>query len=253
MIVAVANQKGGVGKTTSTACLGGLLAERCRCLLVDLDPQGNLTTASAIQAAGEATMYHVLTEKATAKETIQTPAIGPDILPADINLARAETELLSVVGNFYILKERLETLREFYDCILIDCPPSLGLLTLNGLTAADAVLIPVQCQFFALKGLSALMDTIASVRKRLNSQLSILGVLPTMAERTVMTQDVIHALKTSLEGVRIFPEVVKSIRFSESNLAGQPIHLYAADKPELGYPYQAVRDAILMTSRSEEI
>ena len=127
---------------------------------------------------------------------------------------------------------------------MIDCPPSLGLLTINGLTAADAVLIPVQCQFFALKGLAALLETIQSVQKRLNPDLKILGVLPTMAEmQTVMTQDVLASLKKRLQNIHVFEPVPKSVKFAESNLAGEPINIYSGDK-KLVQPYQAIADLI---------
>ncbi len=165
---------------------------------------------------------------------------GVHLLPADITLARGETELLSKVGNFYILKERLEPVRQKFRHVLIDCPPSLGLLTINGLAAADQVLIPVQCQFFALKGLESLRETIQSVQRRLNPNLKILGVLPTMAEsKTVMTQDVLSALQKRLGDIKIFDPVPKSIKFAESNLAGEPIHQYAGYS-KLVQPYEAI-------------
>ena len=154
MIIAIANQKGGVAKTTSTLSLGGLLSKSCSCLVVDLDPQGNLTTGLGVQLADDQlSAYEVITEKATASEVIITTPYGFDLLPADITLAKGETEIITKVGNFMILKEQLTAISEKYQHILIDCPPSLGLLTVNALSAADKVLIPVQCQFFALKGL----------------------------------------------------------------------------------------------------
>lgn len=139
---------------------------------------------------------------------------------------------------------------EKYQHILIDCPPSLGLLTINALAAADSVLIPVQCQFFALKGLAALLETVASVQKRLNPQLKILGVLPTMAENTVMTGDVLDSLKKRLQDIHIFEPVPKSIKFAESNLAGEPIHLYTSDK-KLVQPYQAIAKLIQQANKSK--
>jgi len=159
-------------------------------------------------------------------------------------LAKGEPEILSKVGNFGLLKEYIAPIAHQFDHILIDCPPSLGLLTINGLTAADAVLIPVQCQFFALKGLAALLETIQSVQKRLNPELKILGVLPTMAEmQTVMTQDVLASLKKRLQNINVFEPVPKSVKFAESNLAGEPINVYANDK-KLVQPYQAIADFI---------
>ncbi|MGI2906818.1 ParA family protein [Tolypothrix sp. VBCCA 56010] len=244
MIIALANQKGGVAKTTSTICLGGILAQKSTVLAIDLDPQGNLTTGLGVEVADDQiSCYDVITEQAEVIDAVVTTKFGLSLLPADINLAKGETEILTRVGNFYILKEKLAPVLNQYQHILIDCPPSLGLLTVNALAAADAVLIPVQCQFFALKGLAALLSTVASVQKRLNSQLRILGVLPTMAENTVMTQDVLDSLKKRLQDIRIFDPVPKSIKFSESNLAGEPIHIYTNDK-KLVQPYKAIANLI---------
>jgi chromosome partitioning protein len=241
MIVALANQKGGVAKTTTTIGLGGLLAAQGATLAIDLDPQGNLTTGLGIELADtQLTMYEVITERHPASEVIISTKSGVDLIPADINLAKGEPEILSKVGNFYLLRDALEQVQDKYQHILIDCPPSLGLLTINALTTADVVLIPVQCQFFALKGLAALLETIQSVKKRLNPNLKILGILPTMAEKnTVMTQDIIASLTTKLEDIHIFEPVPKSVKFSESNVAGLPIHLYTQDS-KLIDPYLAI-------------
>jgi chromosome partitioning protein len=240
MIIAIANQKGGVAKTTTTICLGGLLAIESRTLAIDLDPQGNMTTGLKIQVTTEPTSYEVITERISIKDAIVSTVAKIDLIPADINLAKGEPEIISKVGNFYLLRDAIETVKTEYSHILIDCPPSLGLLTINALSAADLVLIPVQCQFFALKGLAALLETIGSVQKRLNPDLKILGVLPTMAEKnTVMTQDIIAALTTDLGDVRIFDPIPKSVKFSESNVAGLPIHLYTQD-PKLIEPYLAI-------------
>ncbi len=244
MIIAVANQKGGVAKTTSTICLGGLLIEHQPCLVIDLDPQGNLTTGLGIEVNDDQlSCYDVITEQALVSNAIVTTKSGLNLLPADITLAKGETEILTKVGNFYILKERLEPIQSQFASILIDCPPSLGLLTVNALAAADVVLIPVQCQFFALKGLASLLETIGSVQKRLNRNLQILGVLPTMAENTVMTRDVLTSLQKRLPSTTIFDPVPKSIKFSESNLAGEPIHLYANEN-KLIQPYKAIANEI---------
>jgi chromosome partitioning protein len=240
MIIALANQKGGVAKTTSTICLSGLLAEKSTLLAIDLDPQGNLTTGLGVELVdNQISCYDVITEQAEVMEAVVSTKSKINLLPADINLAKGETEILLKVGNFYILKERLEPVVKEFNHILIDCPPSLGLLTINALSAADVILIPVQCQFFALKGLAALLETVASVRKRLNPNLQILGVLPTMSENTIMTQDVLVSLKKRLQDIHVFDPVPKSIKFSESNLAGEPIHIYAKDS-KLVQPYRAI-------------
>lgn len=245
MIIALCNQKGGVSKTTSTLCLGGLLAESSPVLLIDLDPQGNLTTGlGVIVEDDQLTSYDVITEQCSITEAIvNTNFENLDILPADIMLAKGETEILGTVGNFYLLKEQLEPVVEKYDQILIDCPPSLGLLTLNALATANQILIPVQCQFFALKGLAALLDTIESVKKRLNPDIEILGILPTMFEQTVMSRDVITSLEKRFDQSMVFPAVPKSIRFAEANLAGEPIHIYANER-KLIYPYQQIIKAM---------
>lgn len=246
MLIAIANQKGGVAKTTTTICLGGLLTATGATLALDLDPQGNLTTGLGVEIAdNQPTAYEVITERTRIGAAIVGTKSGLDLIPADINLAKGEPEILAKVGNFYLLRDALEEVRGQYGQILIDCPPSLGLLTINALSAADVVLIPVQCQFFALKGLAALLETIASVKKRLNPDLKILGVLPTMAEKnTVMTQDVIAALHTQLPNLQIFDPVPKSVKFPESNVAGLPIHLYTQDA-KLIEPYQAVVNLLI--------
>lgn len=241
MIIAVCNQKGGVAKTTSTLCLGGLLAEFKKVLLIDLDPQGNLSTGLGIEVKdNQLSTYEVITEQCEITEAIaKTRWANLDILPADITLAKGETEILSKVGNFYLLREQIAPVLNQYDHILIDCPPSLGLLTLNALAVADHVLVPVQCQFFALKGLAALLETIDSVKKRLNPEIKLLGILPTMLEQTVMSRDVIASLEKRFEKSMVFPAVPKSIRFAEANLAGEPIHIYANDR-KLTHPYLTV-------------
>jgi chromosome partitioning protein len=241
MIIAIANQKGGVAKTTSTICLGGLLAQKGNVLAIDLDPQGNLTTGLGVEIVDtQITSYEVITELTPMADAIVQTKSGLMLLPTDISLAKGETEIMSKVGNFYLLKEALDPVKDDFEHILIDCPPSLGLLTINALSTADVVLIPVQCQFFALKGLAALLETIQSVQKRLNPSLRILGVLPTMAEmNTLMSQDILASLKKRFQDVPVFDPVPKSVKFAESNLAGEPIHIYAGDE-KLVQPYRQI-------------
>jgi len=231
MFLAIANHKGGVGKTTATLALGGLLSELGACLVVDLDPQGNLTTGLGVELGSDQPgAYQWLTGQVTTAQVIQKTASGIHLLPADGNLSRAEMELLQKSGAFYTLRDRLADCRGQFRYVLMDCPPSRGLLTVNALAAADYVLIPVQCQFFALKGLSALLETVDHVQRRLNPKLHILGVLPTMAEmQTIMTQDVLNALKAQ-QNFPIFKPLPKSVKFPESNLAGEPIHRYTNDR-----------------------
>ncbi|WAS04470.1 AAA family ATPase [Gloeomargaritales cyanobacterium VI4D9] len=227
MFLAIANHKGGVGKTTATLALGGLLSELGTCLVVDLDPQGNLTTGLGVELGSDQPgAYQWLTGQVTTAQVIQKTASGLYLLPADGNLSRAEMELLQKSGAFYTLRDRLAGCRGQFRYVLMDCPPSRGLLTINALAAADYVLIPVQCQFFALKGLSALLETVDHVQRRLNPKLHILGVLPTMAEmQTIMTQDVLNALNAQ-KNFPVFKPLPKSVKFPESNLAGEPIHRY---------------------------
>jgi chromosome partitioning protein len=241
MIIAIANQKGGVAKTTSTICLGGLLAQKGNVLAIDLDPQGNLTTGLGVEIVDtQITSYEVITELTPIADAIVQTKSGLMLLPTDISLAKGETEIMSKVGNFYLLKEALDPVKDNFEHVLIDCPPSLGLLTINALSTADVVLIPVQCQFFALKGLAALLETIQSVQKRLNPSLRILGVLPTMAEmNTLMSQDILASLKKRFQDVPVFDPVPKSVKFAESNLAGEPIHIYAGDE-KLVQPYRQI-------------
>lgn len=243
MIVAIANQKGGVAKTTSTIALGGLLAEEGSCLVVDFDPQGNLSTGLGVKIQkGQLTAYEVLTDELQgAEEAIVKANCGVSLIPADISLAKGEKEILSEIGNTGLLKRKLSSLKEQFDHILIDCPPSLGLLTINALAASDTVLIPVQCQFFALEGLRQLLETIKGIRTReVNPHLQILGVLPTMAEKnTVTTQDALATLNTKFSGLKVFEPVPKSVQFAESNLAREPIHSYAKDR-RLIEPYKAI-------------
>lgn len=241
MITAIANQKGGVAKTTSTLALGGLLAEEGSCLVIDLDPQGNLTTGLGIELAeSQPTVYEVLTRGIAAKEAIVSTPFDLSLLPATTTLAQAEKDLLTPAEQFFILKEKLKPLRRSFDYILIDCPPSMGMLTANALCAANALLIPVQCQVFALKGVEGLMKTVNEIKSNLNPKLKVLGILPTMAEtNTLITQEVLKTLKQQLDGITVFEPVPKSVKFPESNLAGRPIHRYA-NEWKLVQPYRQV-------------
>ena len=241
MIVAISNQKGGVGKTTSALCLAALLAEKAPTLAVDLDPQGNLTTCLGVEVSSEHVIsYDVLVGKSTLEETVVEIEKGFDLLPTNLTLAKAERDLAGEFGAHSILKEKLEDVADRYKHIVIDCPPSLSLLTFSALCAADSVLVPVQCQFLALQAVQQLFETIESVRKRANPVLTILGVLPTMADRTLMSKDVISVLEEDLEGVEIFRPVPKSVKFAEMTVAKQPIHKYAPDSRELIQPYRDI-------------
>lgn len=253
MITAIANQKGGVAKTTSTIALAGLLAhQESSCLAVDLDPQGNLTTGLGIEVSeGQLTTYEVFTEQASVLEAAIETQYGISLLPTDISLAKVEKELMDQEGRFYRLKQQLEAVKDQFEYVLIDCPPSMGLLTINAMAAADTLLVPVQCQFFALKGLEAVLQTIQTVKEKLNPNLKVLGILPTMAEKnTVITQDILKTLRSQLDGIKVFDPVPKSVKFAESNLAGEPIHVYSGEW-RLVQPYREVVREIMMYEEEE--
>jgi len=228
-VVAVANQKGGVGKTTTTISLGATLAayER-KTLLVDLDPQSNCTSGLGIEPAeGEITSYEVLTSEVSLADAVRaTDFPHLSLIPATPDLAGAEVELVGMVGREFRLREALTGVfdRQF---VLVDCPPSLGLLTLNALAAADALLIPIQCEYFALEGVSELMRTVEQVRRYLNPGLAIDGVLLTMYdERTNLAQQVADEVRTVF-GALVFDAVVpRNIRLAEAPSFGRPIHAY---------------------------
>ncbi|MEA4897807.1 ParA family protein [Bacillota bacterium Meth-B3] len=233
-IVAVTNQKGGVGKTTTTVNLSACLAEAGkRVLLVDADPQGNASSGLGRPGDPGKTLYQVLIEGLEAREAIVATATpGLFLLPASIEMAGAEIELVSMPGREAMLKRALESIRSDYDYLLIDCPPSLGLLTLNALTAADSVLVPIQCEYYALEGVGQLMNTLNLVRKRLNPELMVEGVLLTMLDgRTNLGLQVVDEVKKHFRD-RVFSTIVpRNVRLGEAPSHGLPIHLYDARCP----------------------
>jgi chromosome partitioning protein len=227
-VVVFANQKGGVGKTTTAVNLGAYLALAGRTvLLVDFDPQGNLSSSVGHRNA-EAGMYEVLMGEIDPKSVIGSTDIpGLDILPSTIDLSGATVELVEADRREYFLKSALDPLRDSYDYLLIDSPPSLGLLTINGLAAADKVLIPLQCEYFALEGLTQLLQSIEKIQRSVNQGLEILGIVFTMYDsRTRLAQDVVQEVVTYF-GRRVFRTIIpRNVRLSEAPSHGVPIHAY---------------------------
>ncbi len=227
-IAAVCNQKGGVGKTTTAISLGAALAEYGRrVLLVDFDPQGALSVGLGIQPHElDATVYNLLMERGiTAPEVvIKTRVDGMDLLPSNIDLSGAEVQLVHEVGREFVLGRVLQPLIPEYDVILIDCQPSLGLLTVNALACADGVIVPLECEYFALRGVALLMETIDEVSTRLSPKLAIDGVLATMYDsRTLHTREVLAGVVEGF-GDRVFHMVIhRTVRFPDATVAGEPI------------------------------
>ncbi|MCF6410717.1 ParA family protein [Pseudalkalibacillus salsuginis] len=229
-VVAIANQKGGVGKTTTSVNLGACLAYLGKkVLLIDIDPQGNATSGVGIDKGDiEQCIYDVLVDDVEASNVVQqTNVEGLYVIPSSIQLAGAEIELVPTISREVRLKRAIELITDQFDYIIIDCPPSLGLLTINSLTAADAVLIPVQCEYYALEGLSQLLNTVRLVQKHLNKQLMIEGVLLTMFDaRTNLGMQVIDEVKKYFQEKVYRTVIPRNIRLSEAPSHGKPIIIY---------------------------
>jgi len=236
LVIAMCNQKGGVGKTTTTINLGAALAELGRrVLLVDFDPQGSLSVGLGVNPHTlEHSIYNLLLSRDTPIDEVidRTGVPNLDILPSNIDLSAAEVQLVSEVAREQTLLRVLENVKSRYDVILIDCAPSLGLLTINALTAADKVIMPLETEFFALRGIALLTDTITKVTDRLNPRLEILGILGTMYDpRTLHSREVLERVVQAF-GDRVFHTVIRrTVKFPETTVAGEPITTYATTSP----------------------
>lgn len=236
VVISMCNQKGGVGKTTSSINLGAALAETGRrVLLVDLDPQGALSAGLGIQSYElDTTIYNLLVDTSVSVDEVivHTHTENLDVIPANIDLSAAEIQLVSEVGREQALYRAIYPVMDRYDYILVDCQPSLGLLTVNALACSDGVIIPMECEFFSMRGLALLTDTMDKVRARLNPRLSLTGILVTLYDgRTLHARDVMSRIMEAF-GDTVFETVItRTVRFPETSVAGEPIITWASSSP----------------------
>lgn len=257
VIISVVNQKGGVGKTTTTINLGAALAELGRrVLLVDFDPQHSLSVGLGVSTRNlEGSIYNLMLDESTKIEDflLKTNVPGMDMIPSHENLAAAEGALVSIIAREKVLKRVLDSVVDYYDVILIDCQPSLGLLTINALTASKYVIVPLECEYFALRGVALLVDIIDKVQKNTNPDLEILGILPTLYDKkTVHSREVLERI------IEAFPENVfdtiisRTVRFPETTVAGEPITTFASTSAGASAYRRLAREIIQMGVSKEE-
>ena len=245
-VIAVASQKGGVGKTTSTINIAAARAEIGeRVLVIDMDPQGALTTGMGINPAQlTQTIYDTLVSPMELSEIVLSPKPKIDLAPATIDLAGAEVELLNEIGREHILRGKLAVVRDQYDWVFIDCPPSLGLLTINALTAADGVVIPVQCQYLSFRGMQLLLKTIDKVKQRANPSLTVVGLLPTIFDAcTVHGREALAELRTTYPELIIDEPIRHRVNLADAIVAGKTILEYD-DRSDAAQAYRRVAEVI---------
>lgn len=232
-IISMCNQKGGVGKTTTSINLGASLAKDGRKVLaIDFDPQGSLSVGLGIKNQDVPTIYDLMTNRnLDPREVIQPSTVdGLDVIPANIDLSAAELNLVSEVGREYVLKGVLKKVSDEYDVILIDCQPSLGILTVNALTASDGLIIPLECEYFALRGMALLQDTVEKVRERLNPALEIDAIIATMYDaRTLHSREVLATVREAFGDVLLETVITRTVKFPDATIAGVPVIEFAPE------------------------
>ncbi len=252
-VITISNQKGGVGKTTTALNLGRALSFLGnKVLLIDFDFQGGLTLSCGLNPDSlEKTIYNALTMD-TPVEDLILRLESFDIIPANIDLAGAEVELINEIGREKILYETIKPLQDYYDFILIDTPPNLGLLTVNALCASDGIIIPVECKYLGLRGLSILLKTIEKLKKRVNPSLEVIGILPTMYEKTLHANEVVKELNSFFKDkVKVFTPIKKTVKFPESVVAGKSIIDYAP-KSDVAQQYIKIAKEVMLWAKSRQ-